>query len=121
MQWSDGIFLAVRDHCLDQGAAGLVGHFGSDGSSPYDRMGRYGTAWGLQAENIVYGRNVAEDIVLDMFIDDGVVGRGHRVNVWGEAYGVTASMYCTHTGYDHMAIVGYAGEYEINDYGQDVI
>jgi hypothetical protein len=44
-----------------------------------------------------------------MFIDDGVVGRGHRVNLWGEAYTATASIHCAHTGYDHMAIVGYAG------------
>jgi hypothetical protein len=62
----------------------------------------------------VYGRDVAEDIVLDMFIDDGVLGRGHRINLWGEAYAVTASVQCDHAGYDHMAVIGYAGRFDLN-------
>jgi uncharacterized protein YkwD len=117
LDWEDGVFLAARDHCLDQGSQGLVGHYGSDNSSPFDRMDRFGTAYGLKAENIAYGREIAFDIVLDMFIDDGVVGRGHRLNLWGEAFGVTGVNICPHTDYEFMTVVLYAGDYEINEYG----
>ena len=39
---SAGLMKACRDHVLDQGPKGTTGHTGSDGSSPFVRMNRYG-------------------------------------------------------------------------------
>ena len=41
-RWSDGLALGAREHCKDS----VVGHTGSDGSSPFQRMERYGSPKG---------------------------------------------------------------------------
>lgn len=55
LEWRSGMARACEDHVNDTGAQGLTGHTGTDGSSPYERMNRYGM-WGTYAaENISYG------------------------------------------------------------------
>ena len=65
----------------DQARTGRIGHDGSDGSSPVDRMGRYGQWGGGVAENCAYGRKSAREIVVQLLVDDGVLSRGHRMNI----------------------------------------
>jgi len=55
LEWSEGLALAARDHCLDAGRYGLVGYIGSDGSTPPDRIERYGKAGFYQGQNLTYG------------------------------------------------------------------
>ena len=55
LEWSRGLIFAAQDHCEDAGPKGIFGHTGSDGSSPFDRMDRYGTRRGFAGENIMYG------------------------------------------------------------------
>jgi len=56
--------LACADHVLDSEENDLVGHTGSDGSDPFDRMNRYGT-WGVTAgENIAYGSDTGLAVVM---------------------------------------------------------
>ncbi len=68
---------AARDHAADQGRTGEVGHAGGDGSSPSDRMRRY-ARWTATGEAIAYGSGDAEEVVLQLIVDDGVPDRGHR-------------------------------------------
>lgn len=65
----------------DQARTGRIGHDGSDGSSPVERMGRYGQWGGAVAENCAYGRKIAREIVVQLLVDDGVLNRGHRMNI----------------------------------------
>ena len=51
---------ACQDHCKDTGEIGTTGHFGSDLSTPFSRMNRYGSWAGGAAENISYGCKIAE-------------------------------------------------------------
>ncbi|NDD29816.1 MAG: CAP domain-containing protein [Proteobacteria bacterium] len=80
-----GLYLAARDHMLDQSVTGATGHSGSDGSSPFDRIHRYGQARRM-GENIAYGPESARDIVMQLIIDDGVADRGHRTNIYRAEY-----------------------------------
>ena len=57
-------------------------HTGTDGSSPSDRVSRYGT-WKSTAENLAWGPTDATDAVMMLFIDDGIASRGHRNNIFG--------------------------------------
>ena len=44
-------------------------------------MGRYGQWGGAVAENCAYGRTSSREIVVQLLIDDGVLSRGHRMNI----------------------------------------
>ena len=79
---------AARDHVLDTGPKGLIGHTGSDGSSPFDRLDRYGRWTGSAGDNISYGNGAARDMVIQLIVDDGVPDRGHRLNIFSPNFAV---------------------------------
>jgi uncharacterized protein YkwD len=83
LQWSDRLANIAAAHVKDTGPKGITGHISSSGDNfskraigldPGDR------AWGA-AENISYGTDTGVDVVVQLFIDDGVPGRGHRFNL----------------------------------------
>jgi uncharacterized protein YkwD len=59
-------------------------HTGSDGSAPWDRILTFSPAMSFGNENIAGNslRNVtARDIVIQLLIDNGIPGYGHRYNL----------------------------------------
>lgn len=108
---STGLTKAAQDHINDCGPKGLVQHEGSDNSSPFDRMNRYGSWSGTAGENIAFGSETARDIVIQLIIDDGVDGRGHRTNLYRSQYNVVGLAFGTHTKYRTMAVQDFAGKY----------
>ncbi len=68
---------AATDHVIDQGRSKEVGHRGADGSLPHDRLQRYGRLE-RSGEAIAYGNRQGNSTVLQLMVDDGVAGRGHR-------------------------------------------
>lgn len=75
---SRGLARAARVHADDCDAHDLLGHEGHDGSSPDERVSRFGEWSGVVAENISFGPLDAEEIVIGLLVDDGVPDRGHR-------------------------------------------
>ncbi len=70
---------AARDHAEASSAAGIAVIQGVDGSSgPHWPL--YGVG-GRISENLYYGRDDSEEIVVQLLTDRGVTGRGHRRNI----------------------------------------
>lgn len=101
--------LTARDHVLDQGPAGFVGHHGSDGWDFSTRaVRRGGDPYG--GENISYGYDTAREIIIQLLVDDNVANRGHRVNLFRPGY-VRAGVACgRHALYYFMCVINYGYE-----------
>jgi len=107
---SRGLSLAAKSHVKDQ-QNGAVGHTGSDGSQPWDRMNSYGTWQDNVAENISYGGYSTRGIVIQLIVDDGVPGRGHRVNMFNPEYRLVGVGCGTHARFHDMCVIDFAARY----------
>ncbi len=79
-----GIYLAVRKHIKDQsGHEWKLMHTGSDGSLPWDRITTFSPNMSFGNENIAGNTMQAtpRDFVLQLLIDSGIPGYGHRYNL----------------------------------------
>ncbi len=105
-----GLYLAARDHLRDQSLNGRTGHQGSDGSTHLVRVQRYGSV-GQTGENITYGLENGREIVTWLLIDDGVPGRGHRINLLDSDYVLTGASFGQHPVYLVMCVIVYADRF----------
>jgi uncharacterized protein YkwD len=106
-----GLSQAAKDHVADTGPKGLVSHTGTNGSSLGDRINRYGTWKSGASENISFGYNTARDIVLQLLIDDGVEGRGHRKNIMDSNARHVGVAVGAHATYKYMCVQDFANDY----------
>jgi hypothetical protein len=115
LQWSEGLAQACYDHISDQGPTGGSGHTGTDGSTPFERIDRYVTST-ASGENLAYSDTVTgTDMILQLYIDDGVPNRGHRVNIVSTDF-THAGVSCgCHTFYTEMCCIAYARDPELID------
>lgn len=108
--FSPGISLAAAEHVADQ-AAGAFGHGGSDHSNPGDRMNRHGTWSAIWGENISYGKATPRDVVIALIIDDGLLSRKHRKNIFNPAFNYAGAAIGPHAGYRTVCSIDFAGSY----------
>ncbi len=79
-----GIYKAASKHTADQHAHNWkLGHTGSDGSAPWDRVCKFSPTMSFGNENIAGNslRVTARDIVIQLLVDSGIPGYGHRYNL----------------------------------------
>ncbi|HIK13657.1 MAG TPA: hypothetical protein IGS52_25925 [Oscillatoriaceae cyanobacterium M33_DOE_052] len=111
LQPSPGMSMAATDHVNDTGPKGISGHDGSDGSSSFERLDRYGDRSGYVGENISYGMNSPQDVAAQLIIDDGVPSRGHRENIFNPQYQFIGVDTGSHAQYQTMTVLNFAGQY----------
>jgi uncharacterized protein YkwD len=109
---SAGLSQAGGDLAADQARTGALGHTGSDGSSPGDRISRYGK-WGVSYnENVDYGAfSTGRDVVIDLIVDDGVRDRGHRRNVFDQNARIVGIRCGPHPRYGSTCVIDQTGAF----------
>ncbi|MEO6539485.1 MAG: CAP domain-containing protein [Ferruginibacter sp.] len=81
-----GIYRAAKKHAADQQLHDWkLMHTGSDGSDPWDRITLFSPSMSFGNENIGgrygYASSTPRDMVLQLLIDSGIPGYGHRYNL----------------------------------------
>lgn len=110
----DGLTQGAADHANDIGPRGMVGHSGTDGSSPLQRVQRYGTIppGNRLGENITYGPpTLAAWHVIQLVVDDNVPDRGHRKALLRRDYRFTGVACAPHTVFRIVCVATYASDY----------
>lgn len=107
-----GLSLAALEHTREQGKAGSTGHEGIGGSTPWNRIERYGE-WGVACgENIDYGNRDARSIIISLLVDDGVPTRGHRKSLLNPQFGAVGVSIGIHPKYRWMCTITLSGTYK---------
>ena len=111
IEFSPSLSRSAADHVRDTGSRGLTGHTGSDGSSPGQRIERYGRWSGHMGENIVYGLSGPRDAVFEQLLDFGIADRGHRWTLLNPAWRYVGIACGPHTLYGTMCVLDFASNY----------
>ncbi len=73
---------ACSDHISDIGPKGKATHESSNGNNVSDRIEKYCEWDGACTENIDFGTKIAENIIINFIVDDGIPKRPHRSNLF---------------------------------------
>ena len=108
LRFNEGLARAARLHAEDLGPRGALEHVGADGSRLSDRLNRLGRWHGLIAENISTGEEEARQVVIQLLVDDGVAGRGHRKNLFNPDLHQAGAGSAPHRDYRVVTVIDYA-------------
>lgn len=89
LQPDSGIYNAAKKHAKDQQEHNwLLMHTGTDGSHPWDRITLFSPLMDFGNENIAGNSEftIARGIVIQLLVDDGIPGYGHRHNLLDPAW-----------------------------------
>jgi uncharacterized protein YkwD len=114
LRWNEGLSHAARELVLEQGPTGQTGHKGPHGSVMRDRILKFGLHQSLIGEIINYGDEKPRWTVMQLLIDDGVAGRGHRKNIFNPDFHVAGAAIGPHKEYGTMTVVDLADGYTSN-------
>lgn len=99
LKWSEELAMAARDHVNDIGEKGLVQTLGTDGSTPTERIDRYGKIDEAWAESNIFGAASAQEVVERLIVCDGQPTRGFRKSLFNEDLklcGIATGPHATH-------------------------
>jgi uncharacterized protein YkwD len=112
---SKALITAAGNHAHYMGENGLTGHQGPDEPPLHERVAKYGRYTGKYDgpwENCSYGFQNPLDIVLQLLIDDGVKGHGHRKNILNKNAGYIGVSTARHRIYNFNCVMNFADSIE---------
>jgi uncharacterized protein YkwD len=107
LEFNDNIARACKDHANDIGEKGLATHEGSDDKNISDRIEKYCEWDGATAESLDFGFKTAENIIINLLIDDGVKDRYQRLNLFNEKFKYIGIGAANHRDYGICVVFGY--------------
>lgn len=118
LAWSDGLAAAAADLAREQEQSGETGH-GAGATGMRNRIERHGRWQRSIGENISYGPDEARQVVLQLIIDDGVKGRGHRRNIFDRSYREAGVACAPHPVFGTVCVIDFAGGFVATPPGTD--
>ena len=86
LQYCPELAQACKDHAKDIGSKGLSSHESSDGNGLCERIEKYVEWDGAIAENLDFCYKFAENIVMNLIIDDGSKEKHQRNNLFNPQF-----------------------------------
>jgi len=108
LRFNEGLAQAARQHARDIGPRGSLDHVGADGSNLSARLNRLGTWHSHIAENIATYEEDPRQVVIQLLVDDGVPGRGHRDNLFDPDLHQAGAGRAPHSVYRTVIVIDYA-------------
>ena len=108
LSWSPGLAEAAAELVRDEGESGATGHAGSRSGGMQERIERHGRWEGEIGEVIGYGPTTARLMVMELIVDDGVPGRGHRKDIFTPAFRVAGAACGPHPVFGTMCVMDFA-------------
>ena len=109
LSWSDGLAAAAAELAEEQGRTGDTGHVGRRSRGLQERVERHGE-WERQIGEVIgYGPDDPRNMVMQLIIDDGVKGRGHRKTIFAKGATVAGVACGPHPRFGTMCVVDVAG------------
>lgn len=104
----------ARDHAIDMGKTGMMGHSTSSGKRFKERFKSLGKQYGWVGENCDYGNPDGLSIVMSLLIDENVSDLAHRKNILNPAYfNIGVSIY-PHKTYRQNCVTDFGGRKNSN-------
>ncbi len=104
---AEGLHKCAKEWVDISGPVGTVGH----DENTFDRFKKYCT-YTTAGENCSYGPSTAKAIVLQLLIDQGVEGYGHRKNILSPTFTHVGVAVGTHKTYKTMCCMDFASNYK---------
>ena len=107
--WNADLAKSCKDHVEDIGPKGLMQHESSKGATVKERIQKHGQILNCYGENLSFHCDEAAEILAQLIIDDGVLERGHRENIFHKDFKIFGSFTGPHKDYDIMTCMQFAG------------
>ena len=122
LQYSGELSQACKDHAKDIGSKGLSSHEGSDGNGLSERIEKYIEWDGAVAENLDFCYKFAENIVMNLIVDDGSKEKHQRFNLFNPDFKFAGVGCDAHKTFKICTVCNYAqGIHAIGEEPPDVI
>jgi uncharacterized protein YkwD len=108
LAWSEGLARAAAELVRAQSRSGETGH-GEGRLAMEARVERHVQWTGSIGENISYGPDDGRDVVLQLIVDDGVPGRGHRANFFSPEFRLAGVACGPHPTFRTVCVIDFAG------------
>lgn len=103
-----GLWMAARDHASDITRNGVLGHTGTDASTPAQRVKKYVSLPSI-GEVVTYGFSTADLILASFIVDQDTPDRGHRENLLNGKFTMVGIAIAEHKKYGTSCVIVLGG------------
>lgn len=108
LSWAEALAASAAELVRAQEQSGKTGH-GQGKLAMEERIGRHLNWAGSIGENISYGPDNGREVVLQLIIDDGVPGRGHRANIFSRNFRQAGVACGSHPIFETVCVIDFTG------------